>query len=129
MAAPLTALYASLIGLLLIYLSLRVVKARRAQSIGLGTGGDKNVEHAMRVQANATEYAPIALILMLLLETSGAAIWLMHGLGVALVFARLYHLQGFGGSTGVSRGRLVGTALTWLVIVVASVGNLAGFFM
>ncbi len=129
MAAPISAVYASLVGLLLLYLAFRVVKARRSQQIGLGSGGDKTVEHAMRVHANATEYAPISLIMIALLEINGGAPWLIHALGGGLLFARLFHLQGFGSSTGTSMGRVVGTAGTWFVMIVAAVANLLDFFM
>ncbi|MEL7449264.1 MAG: MAPEG family protein [Pseudomonadota bacterium] len=129
MAAPISALYASLIGLLLLFLAFRVVKARRSLKIGLGSGGDKTVEHAMRVHANATEYAPIALIMIALLEINGGAPWLIHALGGGLVFVRLFHLQGFGSSTGTSLGRVAGTAGTWFIMVVAAVANLLNFFM
>ena len=129
MTAPISAVYASLIGLLLIFLAFRVVRARRSQQIGLGSGGDKTVEHAMRVHANATEYAPISLIMIALLEINGGAPWLIHALGAGLLLARLFHLQGFGSSTGTSTGRVVGTAGTWFVMIVAAVANLLNFFM
>ena len=129
MAAPISALYASLTGLILVFLAFRVVQARRSQKIGLGSGGDKTVEHAMRVHANATEYAPIGLIMIALLEINGGAPWLIHALGGGLVLARLLHLQGFGSSTGTSMGRVAGTAGTWFILIIAAAANLLDFFM
>ncbi|MEM9056734.1 MAG: MAPEG family protein [Pseudomonadota bacterium] len=129
MPAPITALYASFIGLLMTYLALRVVAARRREKVGLGAGGSQAVEHAMRVQANAVENAPIALLLIALLELNGGAAWLIHALGAALLFARLFHLQGFGGNVGVSPGRVIGTVVTLLTIQGAAVANVVMFFL
>lgn len=127
MTAPATSLYASLLGLLVLHLAYRIVGLRRSRQVGLGSGGDAQLEHAMRVLGNAVEYVPIALILIGLLEINGTPRWAVHTLGGTLVLARLYHAQGFGGSTGVSRGRFYGTALTWLVIALAALANLVHY--
>ena len=107
MTAPATSLYASLLGFLVLYLAYRIVGLRRSRKVGLGSGGDAQLEHAMRVLGNAIEYVPIALILIGLLEINGTPRWLVHALGGTLVLARLYHAQGFGGSTGTSRGKIL----------------------
>lgn len=127
MLAPATSLYAALLGLLVLYLAFRVVKLRRAQKVGLGDGGDEQVAHAMRVMANFTEYVPLAIILIGLLELNSTPRWMIHTYGAALVFARLYHLQGFGSNTGVSRGRYFGTLITWIVIVLAALTNVVHY--
>ncbi len=127
MIAPTTSLYAALLGLMMLFLAYRVVRLRRSQGVGLGTGGDHAVEHAMRVMANFTEYVPIALILIGLLEMNSTPAWMIHIFGGALLFARLYHLQGFGSKTGTSRGRFVGTLVTWLVIALAALANLVHY--
>ncbi len=129
MIAPVTSLYASLLGLLLLYLAYRIVKVRRSQKVGLGTGGDEAVEHAMRVMGNAVEYVPMALILIALLEINNTPPWMIHIYGGTLLASRLYHLQGFGGNTGISRGRYFGTLGTWLVIALAALTNIVHFFI
>ena len=50
MHAPVTALYAGLLGLLMLVLSFRVVAVRRATSIGLGDGGDALLLSRIRIQ-------------------------------------------------------------------------------
>ena len=129
MIAPVTSLYASLLGLVILFLAYRIVRLRRSQKVGLGSGGDQSIEHAMRVMANFTEYVPMALILIALLEMNETPGWMIHVFGGALLFARLYHLQGFGGNIGVSGGRFVGTGLTWLVIALSALTNLVHFFI
>lgn len=127
MIAPVTSLYASLLALLLLYLAYRIVKVRRSNKVGLGSGGDEAVEHAMRVMGNAVEYVPIALILIALLEINHTPQWMIHVYGVVLFAARLYHLRGFGSNSGISNGRYYGTLGTWLVIVLAALTNLVHF--
>ena len=124
MHAPITALYAGLLGLLMLILAFRVVAVRRATSIGLGDGGDALLFSRIRIHANAAEYVPLALILMLILELNGGSPRLLHVLGVALLVGRIAHVQGLSQSTGTSAGRLVGNVLTWAVIMIAAVENI-----
>lgn len=49
---------------------------------------------ALGAQANAAQYIPIGLILLFALEYNGAAGWLIHGLGWALVAGRVIHARG-----------------------------------
>ncbi len=127
MPVPVTSLYAALLGLLILFLAYRIVRIRKTRKIGLGTGGDKELEHAMRVHSNAVEYIPIALLLIGLLEINDTPRWAIHALGGSLLLARVWHLQGFGSSAGVSTGRFVGTALTWAVILLASLANIVHY--
>jgi uncharacterized membrane protein YecN with MAPEG domain len=61
-------LYAGLLALWLVVLSLRVIQARRAARVSLGDGGNRALQRAIRGQANFAEYVPIALLLLLILE-------------------------------------------------------------
>jgi uncharacterized protein len=74
----------------------------------------------IRVHGNFTEYVPMGLVLMLVLELNGAAHGLLHALGASLFAARVLHAFGLGTSTGTSPGRFGGTVLTWLTLLVAS---------
>ncbi len=73
MALSVAPLYAALLGFLLVYLSIRVIRLRRRLKVAIGAGGEAAIERAARVQANFSEYVPIALILLLLAEIQGAA--------------------------------------------------------
>jgi uncharacterized membrane protein YecN with MAPEG domain len=119
--APVTTLYAGLLGLLYLALAYLVVRGRQRHRINLGIGAEGQIERQVRVHANFAEYAPIFLILLLLAELAAAPSWLLHGAGAGFVAARLAHALGLSSTSGVSRGRSVGTALTWLLILVLSI--------
>ncbi len=121
MAAPITGFYAGVLGLFILGLALRVVLARRASAIGLGDGGDETLRRRIRIHGNATEYVPLALLLMLMAEVGGSSPATMHALGGSLTLGRLAHAQGLTQSSGDSPGRLIGNTLTWLSIAAASV--------
>jgi uncharacterized protein len=96
------------------------VPHRRAAKIGLGIGGDHQLERKIRVHANFVEYVPMALLMSALLEISGlAAVWLW-ALGGVLLFARLLHASGLSKKSGYSKGRFYGTLLTWIVLLAMS---------
>ena len=119
-----TGLYAALLGLLLLGLSWQVTRHRQRARVSLGAGGDEALERAIRAHANLAEYAPLGVLLIALAEMNGAPPWWIHVTGAVLVVARCLHAWGLGGTSGVSTGRLWGTALTWLAILLASLTNL-----
>jgi len=118
-----TLLYAGLLGLILLTLSARVVQARRSLGVGLGTGGDRHLECLIRAQANFCEYVPLTVLLLLLLEASSRLPGVViHILGSALVASRVLHgFWGLNRSAGTSFGRFWGTALHWLVLMIAAI--------
>lgn len=116
-----TGIYAGLCALLMLALSWRVVKRRREAKIGLGTGGDVDLERRVRAHANLLEYAPLALLLLLVLELSGGSAALVHALGTLLLVSRVIHAMGLTTSSGYSFGRFYGTLGTWIAIVVLAV--------
>lgn len=89
-----SSIYASILALLIVWLSLNVIKLRRANKVILGDGGVNELEYAIRAQGNAAEYIPITLILLVLLELSGASLWLVHLGGVAIIVGRVLHAKG-----------------------------------
>jgi len=128
MSLTITAIYASLAGLLLLVLSFRVVRSRRKLSVGLGDGGQESLLRAQRAQANFTEYVPIALILLAVAESQVLTGWLLHTAGAVLLLARLLHAWGLSQSSGRSFGRYWGTLLTWVVILALSLANISANF-
>ena len=124
MIAPVTSLYAALAGFIIVGLAYRVVRLRRQERIPLGHGDSKYLRRAIRAHANATEYIPIILILMLLLEINGGMIWQLHLFGGLTILGRLIHAWWLSRFTGKSFGRTWGTLLTWGVIVVLAVSNI-----
>lgn len=111
-----SALYAALLGLLLVILSLRVVRLRRARRVSLGAGGDAEVERAMRVQANCAEYAPLFLVMLGFAELQGLTTWAIHALGGAFLLGRVLHFAGFRSPEAPGAARVAGTALTFTAL-------------
>ncbi len=120
-----TGLYAGLCGLLFIWLSWKVIVERRRSKVGLGDGGDPDLQRAIRVHANFIEYTPFALVLLALVDVLAGPNWLVHGAGVVLIVSRVLHAQGLGSSAGYSRGRYFGTLGTWIVITGLSLALVA----
>jgi uncharacterized membrane protein YecN with MAPEG domain len=116
-----TLFYAGLSGLLLLALSFQVVALRRRFQVGLGTGDRPELERVIRVHANFCEHVPLALVILLALELSKVFPGLvLHGLGMALVLGRILHAWGLSQTAGVSKGRFIGTILTWLMLLIGS---------
>jgi len=119
-----TPIYAGLIGLLLLWLSARVIGARRSERVLVGDGDNKLVKKRMRVQANCVEYAPLCLILILMAELQGAPALAVHILGGALVLGRVMHALGLGGEPQIIPLRFCGMILTFLVLICAALANI-----
>ncbi|MGZ8154862.1 MAG: MAPEG family protein [Burkholderiales bacterium] len=113
-----TPLYAALLGLWLLVLSLRVVQQRRAARVSLGDGGNTALQRAIRAQGNFVEYVPLALLMLAILELSHFSIYLLHALGLVLLIARLLHGYALGFTARHRFGRSWGTALTAAVILI-----------
>ena len=121
-------LYAALLGLILVYLSYRVVSYRVKYKVGIGDGGNTKLARAIRVQGNFVEYVPIALLLILFVEIAGFSAWVVHVLGVTLLGGRVWHAQGLGATSGTSQGRFIGTFLSWFTIGAAAILCLLALF-
>ncbi|MFO0997917.1 MAG: MAPEG family protein [Alphaproteobacteria bacterium] len=122
MTAPTaTLLYAGIAGMLFVVLSGHVIRLRFRRKTGIGDGGHADLQQAIRVHANFAEYVPFALLLIAFVEMAGYAAATVNGLGIALILARVSHAIGLTRSTGPSPFRFVGTSVTFVVILVASV--------
>src|SRR3979490_1358457 len=116
-----TPLYAGLLALLFLVLSIRVTQRRGREKIFLGDGGHPRLARVIRGQANFTEYVPLALLLMAMLELSHYSIYVLHGLGIVLLVARLLHGYALSFTQQFMFGRVAGAGLTFLVLGVAGV--------
>jgi uncharacterized membrane protein YecN with MAPEG domain len=110
-------IYASLLAVLFVYLSIRTIRLRRALSIGLGHADNPRMLRAMRVHANFAEYVPLALILIFLVETSVTSVLFVHALGAGLLIARLSHAYGVSQHPEDFRFRVFGVATTFTVLL------------
>lgn len=117
-----TGIYAAILAILIVWLSLQVIKLRRANRVRFGDGNVAELQAAIRAQGNATEYIPVSLLLLLLLELGGAHWSLIHLGGIILVAGRVIHARGL--LTNSLRLRVLGMQITFLVIVALAIANL-----
>jgi len=115
-----TPLYAGLLVLWFVLLSVRVVNIRR-RGISFGDNGDVSVTRVVRAQANFAEYVPLALLLMGFLEVSRFSIYILHALGLTLLIARLVHGSALSFGWQMRSGRVAGAALTFIVLLIEAV--------
>jgi hypothetical protein len=114
-----TPVYATLLGLLFIALSVRTIRLRRKHQVAVGDGNNSELRRAMRVHANFAEYVPLALLLILFVELDGTPKWWVHALAIALVCGRMAHAWGVSQTKENFRYRVSGMVLTFGVIATA----------
>ena len=90
-----TALYASLLAFVYIKLSTNVIKLRRIHKVSLGHKNHKDLEQAIRAQANFIEYVPFGLILLSCLEINKIHSLIVFILGGLLFVGRFLHAKSF----------------------------------
>ncbi|KAB0466096.1 MULTISPECIES: MAPEG family protein [Vibrio] len=117
-----TALYAALLTVLMIWLAIEVIKQRRINLIAHADGGVESLQVVRSAQSNAMDYIPITVILMGFLEMNGASVWFIHVLGVAFLLGRVIHAKGILAKN--LKGRKVGMVLTLICMISLIVLNL-----
>lgn len=125
-----TPFYVALIALLAMTLSVMTGLARGRHNVALGDGGKPDMLLAMRRFGNLVEYAPLALLVLLMLELRGLPPGWLHAYGATLLALRILHpaiLYGAGGATTARRtGRIAAAAGTALLIAAGAVTLLIG---
>lgn len=120
-----TSFYAALAALLIVRLSFHVIKIRRSRQVRLGDDGDFELLSAVRAQGNATEYIPVTLILMIILELNHAHGGIIHAGGMAMLTGRLLHSRGL--LTDNLKYRVLGMQFTFVTIIALALTNLVYF--
>lgn len=115
-----TPVYASILGLLFIALSLRTIRLRRRLRVALGDNDNAELRRAMRVHANFAEYAPLTLLLVFFVELDGLPAAWVHALCLALLCGRLLHAWGVSQIRENFRFRVSGMVLTFGTIMAAA---------
>ncbi len=122
-----TPLYAAIIALLFVALSVRTLRLRRRFAVAIGAGAEPLLERAARAHANFAEYVPISLLLIAFTELAyGSAAWI-HALGATLLAGRLTHAYGISQVKEDFRFRVAGMALTFTVIITSSLLVIFGY--
>ncbi|MDG2664244.1 MAPEG family protein [Vibrio parahaemolyticus] len=117
-----TALYANILAILIIWLAVQVIKQRRLNQIAYADGGVEALQIARSAHGNATEYIPITLILMALLEFNSAYPTWIHLTGIIFVIGRVIHAKGILKKD--LKKRIRGMQVTFLVILSLVVLNM-----
>lgn len=129
MAFDISALYGGLLGLMAAVLALRIPSSRRRTSTSLGLGDDPELQTRVRVFGNFIEYAPLVLIMLVLLEARDSPTWALHTLGLAFLFARTIHTLGLSATdfrTWRFRGRFYGMIITFSVVIIQALWLVIG---
>lgn len=103
-------------------MALQAIKARLANRIKLGDGGNFVLQSAIRAHGNFAEYMPIVLILLFLLEYNGMYYLVIHAVGVAFLIERWIHAQGL--LTDNLRYRMHGMGFTLAILIGLAVANI-----
>ena len=124
-----TAVYAGVLALVLLVLSAWVIVGRYQFRVSLGDGGNGALRSRVRAHANFTEYVPLILLLVALLEMQHTSRFVIHALLLSLLLARLIHPFGVTVSPGSLRAtvcRSGGMVITLGVLAVAAILLLLG---
>lgn len=113
-------LYAGLLALLFVGLSVRTLRLRRHLRIAVGDAGSEVMLRAMRVHSNFAEYVPLALLLLYFVEALGSKPLVVHVLGASLFIGRIFHAIGVSQVNERFSLRVLGMAMTFTPIIVCS---------
>jgi len=98
--------------LILFTLTFLVIRQRNAQEISMGHNDNEDMQRAIRVHGNFTEYAPLAMIGLFGMAACGASAYWMYGIGSVFTLGRVMHAFGYSKTTSKSIGRFYGTVMT-----------------
>ena len=113
---PVTLMIAGMFALLMVALSLPISLRRRAtQNAAADGGADLELQRRIRAHGNFIEYAPSMLLIIALMEGSGASHPLVASVGMAFLISRLLHA--FGMLRSVLTARALGMVIQHLTFV------------
>ena len=122
-----TPLYAALLALLFVGLSVRTLRMRRRLQIAIGDAQNPAMLRAMRAHANFAEYVPLCLVLLYFVETASASSYFVHALGASTVAGRVIHAYGVSQLKENFGFRITGMALTLTPLIAAALWLLFEF--
>lgn len=114
-----TALYTSILALIMLFLAYKTSARRTEAKINLGTGNDDIMEMRSRAFGNFIEFVPMFILLMALIEIQGYGTIYVHILGITTVIGRILHALGMTKSISIINGRFVGAILTYISLLAA----------
>lgn len=122
-SVPVTLLYGGLNALLLTFLGIQVSRLRGAHGVGVDKPIPAEMIRPVRAHGNGVEWVPLGLVLLLVIELSGAGSrFTLHLAGGTLLLGRVLHAAGFYGRNRLS---VAGAALTYLDLLAMAIWAIA----
>jgi len=119
-----TATTASLLTFVYVFLAFKVIALRRTEKIALGDGGVQKLQAAIRAHGNFSEYVPLSLVLMALLELDHFASTALMVVALALVLGRVLHAVSVLSNPQRFKFRVLGMQLTFATLMSLALFNL-----
>lgn len=123
-----TPLFAAILAVMFVLLCLNVVRIRLREQVSLGDGGNKQLNVAVRIQANFVEYVPFTLFLMWMLESIDLSPERVFWIGVGLLLSRIFHVIGMAFPKKFMILRQIGVLISFALLVCLSVALLGYYF-
>lgn len=118
-----TPIYAAVLAVMFVVLSLNVIRCRLKGYWRDDHPKGQILHRAVRGHGNFAEYTPLALILIAMLELNGANAWAVNGIAGAFVLGRILHAIAFSTAQGMLKFRQAGTLLTLSSLLVGAGWN------
>lgn len=119
-----TTLTASLLAILFLIISLKIIKLRKHYKISLGASGHDDLELVIRAHGNFAEYTPITLILMLCAEANKANSILLFIIALFFILGRMMHAYAFIFNKQHFKFRVRGMLLTFYPLIALAALNI-----
>ena len=119
-----TTLTASLLTIIFVIISIKIIKLRHEYKVSLGAGGHEDLERVIRTHANFSEYTPIMLILTLCAEANKANGIILITLALFFILGRIFHAYAFIFNKHHFKLRVRGMVLTFSVLFCLAVLNI-----
>jgi hypothetical protein len=121
MAFQVTVIYASVLAIASVVLSIMVSIKRGKYGVSIMDGGHPELAVWIRKQGNFCEYVPFVVLMMALAEARGMSATWLHGIGILLLVSRLIHVFGLKADKPTEPLRIAGTVGTHLSILSAAI--------
>ncbi|MFG1486708.1 MAPEG family protein [Halobacteriovorax sp. RZ-1] len=114
--------YCGVLGLLYVVVTLNVIRNRWKHRVGLGHGKVSDMNKAIRIHGNFSEYIPFILLLTYFaIEKEAISLMGIHILLAALIISRVSHFIGLTKSAGTSVYRFFGTSIILVSLIGISI--------
>jgi uncharacterized protein len=124
MSVAITAVYASILALMIVAMGINVTLHRFKYGVMIGDGGNGVLRRMVRIHGNSVENIPLSALLMALYELGGGEVIVLHLAGVALIAGRLLFAGPLWFHDGPSPIRASGVTLTWAITALLAILNI-----